>query len=86
MDGHVAIVTGGAQNIGEGVARTFSGAGAKVMIADLNGEKAKRPPRRSLERDRQRTCIGIGCNVTVEADIQAWSPRPSRRSAASPRW
>ena len=41
MDKHVAIITGGAQNIGAGVARTFSGAGAKVMIADLNGEKAK---------------------------------------------
>ena len=40
MDGQVAIVTGGAQNIGEGIARTFSGAGAKVMIADLNGDQA----------------------------------------------
>ena len=40
MTDHVAIVTGGAQNIGEGIARTFAGAGAKVMIADLNGEKA----------------------------------------------
>lgn len=33
MLGHVAIVTGGAQNIGEAIARTFSGAGAKVVIA-----------------------------------------------------
>jgi len=41
MDGHVAIVTGGAQNIGEAIAKTFSGAGAKVMIADLDGEKAQ---------------------------------------------
>ena len=41
MDGHVSIVTGGAQNIGEAIAKTFSGAGAKVMIADLNGEKAQ---------------------------------------------
>ncbi len=31
MDGHVAIVTGGAQNIGEAIAKTFSGAGAKVI-------------------------------------------------------
>jgi len=41
MNDHVAIVTGGAQNIGEGIARTFAGAGARVMIADLNGEKAR---------------------------------------------
>ncbi len=29
MDGHVAIVTGGAQNIGEAIARIFAGAGAR---------------------------------------------------------
>lgn len=40
MNGHVALVTGGAQSIGEAIARTFSGAGARVVIADLNGDKA----------------------------------------------
>ncbi len=42
MNGHVAVVTGGAQNIGEAIARTFSGAGAQVAIAELNGDKAAR--------------------------------------------
>jgi len=41
MNGHAAIVTGGAQNIGAAIARSFAGAGAKVMIADLNGDKAE---------------------------------------------
>jgi 7-alpha-hydroxysteroid dehydrogenase len=36
----VAIVTGGAQNIGAGIARNFSGAGAKVVIADLDAARA----------------------------------------------
>ena len=40
MDGHVALVTGGAQNIGEAIARVFAAAGACVVIADLNGDKA----------------------------------------------
>jgi 7-alpha-hydroxysteroid dehydrogenase len=40
MDGHAVIVTGGAQNIGAGIARAFAGAGAKVLIADLHGDKA----------------------------------------------
>ena len=40
MGGHVAIVTGGAQNIGEAIARIFAGAGASVVIADRNGDKA----------------------------------------------
>ena len=68
MDGHVAIVTGGAQNIGEGIARTFSGAGAKVMIADLNGEKAQATAA-TLTKETGNQVLGIGCNVTVQADI-----------------
>ena len=40
MDGHSVIITGGAQNIGAGIAKTLSGAGARVMIADLNGDMA----------------------------------------------
>ena len=63
MTGHVVIVTGGAQNIGAGIARTFSGAGAKVMIADLNGDKAEA----TAAGDRGETgndCRGMDCDVT----------------------
>lgn len=69
MTNHVAIVTGGAQNIGEAIAKTFSGAGAKVMIADLNGDKAKETAA-AIQAATGNEVIGIGCNVTVEADIQ----------------
>lgn len=69
MDGHVAIVTGGAQNIGEAIARTFSGAGAKVMIADLQGEKAEATAAK-IQEETGNEVIGIGCNVTVDDDIQ----------------
>ena len=69
MDGHVAIVTGGAQNIGEAIAKTFSGAGAKVMIADLNGEKAQATAE-AIQAVTGNQVLGIGCNVTVEEDIQ----------------
>lgn len=70
MTDHVAIVTGGAQNIGEGIATSFSGAGAKVMIADLNGEKARETARKISELTGN-PVEGIGCDVTSEADIQA---------------
>jgi 7-alpha-hydroxysteroid dehydrogenase len=40
MDDHAVIITGGAQNIGAGIARVFAGAGARVLIADLHGDKA----------------------------------------------
>jgi NAD(P)-dependent dehydrogenase (short-subunit alcohol dehydrogenase family) len=68
MNGHVAIVTGGAQNIGEGIARTFSGAGAKVMIADLNGDKAQATAK-ALAAQTGNEVLGIACNVTEQADI-----------------
>ena len=69
MDGHVAIVTGGAQNIGEAIARTFSGAGAKVAIADLNGDKAKATAE-AIQAATGNEVIGMGCNVTVQEEIQ----------------
>jgi meso-butanediol dehydrogenase / (S,S)-butanediol dehydrogenase / diacetyl reductase len=39
--GRVAIVTGGAQGIGEGIVRRLASEGAHVVVADLNGAKAE---------------------------------------------
>jgi 3alpha(or 20beta)-hydroxysteroid dehydrogenase len=36
LTGRVALVTGGAQGLGEGMAKALSAAGARVMIADVN--------------------------------------------------
>jgi 3alpha(or 20beta)-hydroxysteroid dehydrogenase len=36
LTGRVALVTGGAQGLGEGMARALAAAGARVMIADVN--------------------------------------------------
>ncbi|MDP6692105.1 MAG: 3-hydroxyacyl-CoA dehydrogenase, partial [Alphaproteobacteria bacterium] len=35
LDGQIAVVTGGASGLGEGVVREFTAAGAKVAIFDL---------------------------------------------------
>ena len=37
----VALVTGAASGIGQEIARTFAGAGARVVIADLNFAAAR---------------------------------------------
>jgi NAD(P)-dependent dehydrogenase (short-subunit alcohol dehydrogenase family) len=68
MDGYVAIVTGGAQNIGEAFARTLSGAGAKVMIADRTGDKAKATAAKIQEATGNEV-IGIDCDVTIQENI-----------------
>jgi 7-alpha-hydroxysteroid dehydrogenase len=70
MNDQIAIVTGGAQNIGEAIARSFSGAGAKVMIADLDGDKAKEAAS-GIANQTGGEVLGIGCDVTKEADIAA---------------
>ncbi len=40
LEGKSAIVTGGASGFGAGIARKFVAEGARVMVADINGEAA----------------------------------------------
>jgi 7-alpha-hydroxysteroid dehydrogenase len=70
MDGHKVILTGGAQNIGAGIAKTLSGAGAKVMIADLNGDKAKATAA-EIAKETGNECHGMACDVTKAEMIDA---------------
>jgi 7-alpha-hydroxysteroid dehydrogenase len=70
MDGHNVIITGGAQNIGAGIAKTLSGAGAKVMIGDLNGDMAAETAA-EIARETGNECKGMACNVTSQEDIDA---------------
>jgi 7-alpha-hydroxysteroid dehydrogenase len=70
MDGHRVVITGGAQNIGAGIAKTLSGAGAKVMIADLNGDKAAETAA-AIATETGNDCRGMACDVTDQAAIDA---------------
>jgi meso-butanediol dehydrogenase/(S,S)-butanediol dehydrogenase/diacetyl reductase len=69
LEGKVAIVTGGAQGIGEAIASRLVQDGAKVVVADLNGEKAK-----SVADELNRSnanAIGISVDVANRAQVQA---------------
>lgn len=78
MEGHVALITGGAQNIGEAIARTFAGAGAKVLIADLNGDKAIETAKR-IEQETGSQVFGMKCDVTRGDDIKECVDQTVRR-------
>jgi len=69
LNGKVAIVTGGAQGIGEGIAARLVQEGASVAIADLNGDKAKSVAA-SLDRSGKQV-IGISVDVADRAQVQA---------------
>jgi 7-alpha-hydroxysteroid dehydrogenase len=70
LNGHNVIITGGAQNIGAAIAKTLSGAGAKVMIADLNGSKAAETAAQ-IAKETGNDCRGMACDVTNKAAIDA---------------
>lgn len=70
MDGHAVLITGGAQNIGAAIAKALAGAGARVMIADLNGDKA-RETAAAIAAATGSHVLGAKCDVTSEADIQS---------------
>lgn len=42
LEGRLALITGAGSGIGEGIARGMAEAGARVLVADVNGEAASR--------------------------------------------
>ena len=69
LQGKVAIVTGGAQGIGEGIAVRLAQEGACVAVADLNGDKA-RSVAESLNRSGGKA-LGVCVDVADRAQVQA---------------
>ncbi len=69
LTGKVAVITGAASGIGRQIARTFAAAGAKVVIADLDAERARAT---AAEIDREGTqAIAVAMDVTSETEVDA---------------
>jgi len=65
LDGKVAVVTGAASGIGEGSARRFVEAGARVVLADIDDDAGQ-----ALVEDLGSDAASyIHTDVTVEADV-----------------
>jgi 3-oxoacyl-[acyl-carrier protein] reductase len=66
LEGKVAIVTGAAGGFGEGIARLFAAEGAKVLIADVDGDKAQ-----AVAASLGKHARAVRCDVSQRADVDA---------------
>jgi 3-oxoacyl-[acyl-carrier protein] reductase len=64
LDGKVALVTGAGSGIGQCIAETYAREGARVALADINGDAAK-----SAARTIGNCAIALRCDVSKKADI-----------------
>ena len=66
LSGKVGIVTGGASGIGEATVRTMASLGARVVIADVDMERAH-----SIAAELGDAVVAVHADITEEADIAA---------------
>lgn len=72
MDGRVVIVTGAASGIGKGIARRLADDGARVVVADLNGEAAQTTAA-ELGADHLGVAVDVADRAAVDAMTeQVW--------------
>jgi NAD(P)-dependent dehydrogenase (short-subunit alcohol dehydrogenase family) len=64
LRGQVAVVTGGGQSIGEGIARRLTAAGARVAVLDINAANARR-----VAADI--AGLGLHCDVSSRPSVEA---------------
>ncbi len=70
FDGKVALVTGAARGIGFATAELFASEGARVAICDIAPDAAYDAANR-LAAQYGMKVVGLGCDVTREADVDA---------------
>jgi rhamnose utilization protein RhaD (predicted bifunctional aldolase and dehydrogenase)/NAD(P)-dependent dehydrogenase (short-subunit alcohol dehydrogenase family) len=66
LTGQVVLVTGGAGAIGAATTKLFAANAAHVVVADLDGEKAK-----AVAKAAGNASIGVACDVTDPASVRA---------------
>lgn len=66
--GQTAIVTGGTHGLGRSVASALAAAGSSVVVA-ARSEQECNSTSDSLTREHGTACLGLACDVTVEADV-----------------
>jgi 3-oxoacyl-[acyl-carrier protein] reductase len=64
LEGKTALVTGAGSGIGKCIAETYAREGARVALADINGDAAK-----SAARGVGNNAIALRCDVSKKADV-----------------
>jgi len=70
LENKIALVTGGAQGLGEAICHRLAIEGAYVVVADLNLEGAQKVADDIVARTDRRA-VAVKVNVSVEADVEA---------------
>jgi NAD(P)-dependent dehydrogenase (short-subunit alcohol dehydrogenase family) len=71
LEGQVVLVTGGAGAIGFGVGDVCAAAGAHVVLADLDGSRAKAAAEKLERNHGDGRALGVALDVTDEASVRA---------------
>ena len=66
----IAIITGAARGIGYGIATCLARKGAKIVIADMNGEAAKASAV-ALGKETGVETLGLACDITQRPQVEA---------------
>ena len=74
LTGKVAIVTGAGDGIGRGSALILAAVGAKVIVSDINIDKANAVVK-EIKENYNREATAVLCNVLNDADLSIWSTR-----------
>jgi sorbitol-6-phosphate 2-dehydrogenase len=70
LQGKTAIVTGGAQGLGQAISQRLAQEGCNVVIADVN-ETGVNATATAIGKETSRRVLGVKVDVTQEADVNA---------------
>jgi NAD(P)-dependent dehydrogenase (short-subunit alcohol dehydrogenase family) len=69
LQGKTAVITGAGSGIGRGTALALARAGANIVAADINAERARSTQAEVIALGAQ--AAGVACDVGIENDLQA---------------